>query len=307
VLREDFEKSKKFFERAIQLDSGYAEAYAGLADLYDALGSTYSNIDEVPKDLLELKEKLARKAVQLNPNSAFANYALGIALVNRPSSNPDSGYFYNKKAFNLEPSNSFYISMLSYFLSDYFGLHSPTIPLTLKAINADPLDPSFYAFLGSEYAFLGKYSEAKKTFQTCMELTNDPFYRDDNLLGWLVYFGDFDEVEKRLSPKGEDYSGIQSFLYATKGELDKIRPEHRNDIMILLAANRKKVLKDVIKRIEEEIEKGNKIELYNYDFLTNSYYFDAYRKDPDFKRVLAKAKKNHDEYLSKYGKIKIPE
>ena len=34
---EDFEKAKKFFEKAIGLDSNYAEAYAGLAEVYDEL------------------------------------------------------------------------------------------------------------------------------------------------------------------------------------------------------------------------------------------------------------------------------
>jgi len=77
--------------------------------------------------------------------------------------------------------------------------------------------------------------------------------------------------------------------------------------VILLAANRHKVLKDVIKRLDVEIEKGNNTGVNSYDFLTSSYYFNAYREDRDFKRVLAKAKKNYDEYLSKYGKIEIPE
>ncbi len=112
-------------------------------------------------------------------------------------------------------------------------------------------------------------------------------------------------MNKRL--EFSKYTWIKSFLYVSKGESDKVSPEYRNDILILLAGNRHRVLKDVIKRLEAEIEKGNNSGEYSYDWLANSYYFDAYRKDPDFKRVLAKAKKNHDEYLSKYGKIEIPE
>jgi len=42
-------------------------------------------------------------------------------------------------------------------------------------------------------------------------------------------------------------------------------------------------------------------------FLSISYYFDAYRENPDFKRALVKAKKNYEANLLKYGKNEISE
>ena len=95
-LEEDFEKTKKYFERAIQLDSGYAEAYAGLAEMYDVRRNIKGK--EFPEELLELKQKLARKAFQLNPNSSFVNFAMAYALLHRTEPNIDSGFFFLKKA-----------------------------------------------------------------------------------------------------------------------------------------------------------------------------------------------------------------
>jgi adenylate cyclase len=303
---EDFEKAKKYFERAIQLDSGYAEAYAGFAELYDTRRNIKGNA--FPNELLELKQKLARKALQLKPNSSFVNFAMAYALLHRTEPDIDSGFFFLKKALYLDPADPVNNSSLSADLSIILGLNSIAIPLNLRAIKADPLDPNIYAVLGHQYVMLGKYSEAKKALQTCLDLTNDQFQWESGALLLLTYLGDFDKVKKRLAAReGYWYSYVKSFLAANETGPNQVSAEHRNDIYILLAANRNKVLKDVIKRLEAEIEKGNNVLLYNYDWLATSYYFDVYREDPDFKRVLTKAKKIHENNLLKYGKIEIPD
>ena len=303
---EDFDKAKKYFESAIHLDPGYAEAYAGLAELYDELRN--KSIENFPEELLTVKVNLARKAFQLNPNSAIANTAMVWAHVNHPQPNPDSGYYYAKRAYELDPTNSLMIFNLSYILSELFGLNDKAIPLMIKAIKADPLDPNHYVLLGAQNAMLGKKIEAKKNFQTSIELTNDLIQQEFPLLIWLIYHGDINTAEKRLAASGrERFLYVRSFLFAAKGEKEKINPVHRKDLNMILILNRNKILKDVIERLEIEIDKGNNRYTFNYDFLRTSYYFDAYRNDPNFKRVLAKAKKNQEKNLNKYGNIEFLE
>ncbi len=307
---EYFEKSKKYFETAIQLDSGYAEAYAGLAETYDELrNNSLLGVPKIefPKGLLELKEKLARKALQLKPNSSYVNTAMAWTLVHRQGPNFDSSFFYMKNAFYIDHKDPLTNYNLSYTLTQDLGLNSPAIPLTLNAIKADPLDPNLYSILVQQYALSGKNIEAKKALQTCFELSEDPFSQVYRLPFWLVYYGDYDKAESLLKALAWGDSFQLSFLYAAKGEPGKVSQEHKNNTYILLASNRNKVMKDVIHRIEAEVERGNNTEENNYDFLSHSYYFDAYRNDPDFKRVLAKAKINHDTNMSKYGNIEIPE
>lgn len=300
-LDEDFNKAKIFFEKAIELDPNYAEAYAGLAEVYDELRN--QNEKEFPKDLLILKEQLARKALQLKPNSSFVNTAMAWAIAHRTEPNFDSGFFFLKKAYFLAPADPLTNLNIGFTLSIDLGLHAEAIPFFLASIKADPLDPTNYAHLGNAYAFIGKNSEAKKAFQTCTELTNDIFNFEGNLIRWQIYFGEYDKVQKRLDARPGLYLFQRSLLYAAKGEPEKVDTAFRKDNLILLYSNRNKILKDVLIRIEKGVDNGNN----NYNWLSNSNYFDVYRKDPDFKRMLEKAKKNYDANLLKYGTIDIPD
>lgn len=299
--KEDFEKAKKFFERAIELDPNYAEAYAGLAEVYDELRN--SNVKEFPKDLLVLKEQLARKALQLKPNSSFVNTAMAWAIVHRTEPKFDSSFYYLKKAYFLAPADPLTNFNLGTTLANDLGLHAEAIPFLLATIKADPLDPVNYSQLGNTYAFTGKYAEAKKAFQTCTELSNDIFSSEFALINWQIYFGEFDKAQKRLDARPGKYLFQRALLHAAKGELEKVDTVFRNNNLILLISNRNKVLKDVLLRIEEGIDKGDS----NYNWLSNSDFFDVYRKDPEFKRILEKAKKVHENNVEKYGNIEMPD
>lgn len=266
------------------------------------------NTKEFPKDLLVLKEQLARKALQLKPNSSFANTAMAWAIVHRDEPDFDSSFYFIKKAYSLNPNDPLINQNLAYALSMDLGLHSAAIPFSLKAIKGDPLDPNNYSSLGLQYLNLGKNAEAKEAFQKCNELTNDRFNGEWRLLTGLIYLGEYEKAGKRLN--GIDtgmYRLLRAFLNASKGEMNKVSPEFRNNFDVLLITNRNKILKDVITRIEVEIDKGDNSRSRNYSFLSTSFYFDAYRNDPDFKRVVEKAKKNQEAKMQKYGNIEMPE
>jgi adenylate cyclase len=311
---EDIEKSKKFFEQAIQLDSGYAEAYAGLAEAYDEMRNwdeLYSLKNKTPKKftaaLYERKEKLARKALQLKPNSSFVNSAMAWMLMHRPEHNFDSAFFYLKKAFYLDPEDPLNNYNLGTTLSIDIGLDSIALPLLLRAVKGDPLDPNIYVHLGHAHAALGNFAEAKKAFNTCYELTDENFQQEYRLVYWLIYLGELDKAKKRIDLRKGANKWVESYYYAVKGEPDKVNPDFRNTPLILLATNRNKVLKDIIKQLESGVDQGFSDGLYSYDFMAYSPELVAYREDPDFKRMLAKAKKLYEANLQKYGNIEIPE
>jgi adenylate cyclase len=73
----DNERAREFFERAIELDSGFAAAYTQLALAYIAEGSLFPRrpLDEA----LRLGNVLALKALQRNPNDADAQAVLAFA------------------------------------------------------------------------------------------------------------------------------------------------------------------------------------------------------------------------------------
>src|SRR5207253_5693188 len=64
------------FQRAIELDPGYAEAYSGLADAYTALG--YTSFSS-PRDAFPRARELANKALGIDPSLAEARASLAYA------------------------------------------------------------------------------------------------------------------------------------------------------------------------------------------------------------------------------------
>jgi class 3 adenylate cyclase/TolB-like protein/Tfp pilus assembly protein PilF len=62
------------YEQAIQLDRGFAPAYAGLADVYTAMSSTFYM---APREAMPKAETAARAALDLDPDLAEAHSALG--------------------------------------------------------------------------------------------------------------------------------------------------------------------------------------------------------------------------------------
>lgn len=71
-------KAIVFFQRAVKRDSNYSNAYAWLANAY-AMKSTHTLNDVYATKAIET----ARHSLVLNPNSALANKAIGIALSNQ--------------------------------------------------------------------------------------------------------------------------------------------------------------------------------------------------------------------------------
>jgi serine/threonine protein kinase/Tfp pilus assembly protein PilF len=77
--RDDFESARKMFTSAIDIDSGYALAWAGLADTYTEFWRNYQSTDEN----LRQAEEAARQAVELDSDLAEAHASLGFALGQR--------------------------------------------------------------------------------------------------------------------------------------------------------------------------------------------------------------------------------
>jgi tetratricopeptide (TPR) repeat protein len=74
--RKSLEQAQQMFLRAIEIDSGYARAYAGLADCYSLLYKYWN----APRENLERADEASKKALALDPELAEAHAARGVAL-----------------------------------------------------------------------------------------------------------------------------------------------------------------------------------------------------------------------------------
>jgi serine/threonine protein kinase/TolB-like protein/Tfp pilus assembly protein PilF len=77
--REDFDSAREMFSNAIEIDSGYALAWAGLADTYTEFWRNYESTEEN----LRQAEEASRTAVELDPGLAEAHASRGFALGQR--------------------------------------------------------------------------------------------------------------------------------------------------------------------------------------------------------------------------------
>jgi len=95
--REDFESARKMFSKAIEIDPGYALAWAGMADTYTEFWRNYESTEEN----LAKAEEASREAVELDPNLAEAHASRGFALGQRKLYDEAAAEF--RRAMELNP------------------------------------------------------------------------------------------------------------------------------------------------------------------------------------------------------------
>ncbi len=97
---EGAKRALRYFEEAVKLDSAFAMAYSGLADVYSIL-SDYGWMN--PAEALPLAKANATKAVEVDATLAEAHASLGLALTNYDW-NLDMGERELRKAIELKPN-----------------------------------------------------------------------------------------------------------------------------------------------------------------------------------------------------------
>lgn len=124
---------KGFFEKAIELDPNYADAYAELALATMAIGGA--------KDSLIIRKHID-KALKLDPNSSRANSYMG-AILKFVYQRPDEAIHYLEKAIQINPNDAkAHDVMAAYYMNLIEGDKNENLDKALYHINqAVTLDP----------------------------------------------------------------------------------------------------------------------------------------------------------------------
>jgi TolB-like protein/DNA-binding winged helix-turn-helix (wHTH) protein/Tfp pilus assembly protein PilF len=127
------EASREYFEKAIALQSGYAEAYSGLADYYGA-GAVGGELD--PKKAVPEWEKNAKKALELDATIAEPHHSVA-ALYFFYGWNWKKAEEEERRAIELNPNISEAYHLLSYIL---FGQNrvDEAVEAQRRATEVDP-------------------------------------------------------------------------------------------------------------------------------------------------------------------------
>jgi serine/threonine-protein kinase len=199
----DFKKAAEFFTLAVQKDSHYALAYAGLADTYSQLGDAgyvppseaWPKAKAAAMQALEIDDSLPeahtslglvkehfewdwtgaeqefKRAIELNPNSATAHHWYGDYLSNMGRS--DEGLHETKKAQELDPLSLIINTTLGKQLY-LAGKNDEAVEQLRKVLDIDAKFAPARPLLVEVYAQMGKQKEAVAEREKILSLMGSP-------------------------------------------------------------------------------------------------------------------------------------
>jgi serine/threonine protein kinase len=165
---ESLEKSKEYFNQAIQKDPNYAQAYVGLADYYNVLAD-YSPVPE--SEAAAGARSAAKKALAIDGSLAEAHVALAASLWNMFEFADAEREF--QRALELNPNYANAHHWYGLFLS-WDARHSEAIPHLRRAIELDPLNMQYNTNLGQGLGFARQYDASVEQLKKTLEM--DPNY-----------------------------------------------------------------------------------------------------------------------------------
>jgi TolB-like protein/Tfp pilus assembly protein PilF len=168
---ESLTKAVSYFQKAIQYDSAYAPAYAGLADCYSLLGSApFTAL--APKEAFLKSEEAARKALELDSSLAEAHVSLGYSELVYHRDFPAAKKEF-QEAIRLRPAYPTAHQYYGYYLTS-IGRLDEAIKERQVARELDPLSPLMNSALGEAFYQAREFDRTIEQNQKSLEL--DPSY-----------------------------------------------------------------------------------------------------------------------------------
>ena len=192
--RLDYIKAKQMFAAAIELDSGYARAYAGLADCDAFLYMDY-NEDSIAEVL-----KNSEKALSLEPDlkEALASHGLALSISGRL----DEAEHALKRAMELDPDHfetRFFFGRACYMQ----GRLDETAMHWERAAEVKPDDYQSLILLNQVYTSLGRPQEAMRSSKRGVERAKREFERNPSnprpayfIATALAKLGEYDQADE---------------------------------------------------------------------------------------------------------------
>lgn len=188
ATKDGFEKSREFLSQSLQLDSSYANAWAGLADVYIWLAN-YGFMD--PDEAFNNSRTAAYKALEIAPelSEAYTSIAAINLLYDWDFNSAEKNF---SKALSLNPSDV-NAHKLYALLNLALGNTQKAIGHSQWSVKLDPISSLSNAILGRTYYFAREYNSALEQYNLTLEL--DPNF-------WLVnsYLG---ELYLEMNKKNE--------------------------------------------------------------------------------------------------------
>ncbi|MEN8376341.1 MAG: tetratricopeptide repeat protein [Gemmatimonadota bacterium] len=281
------------FTQAVELDSTYAAAYAGLA-LTWWLAPFYTD-STTQEHAFRTAAAYAERALELGPELAEAHTAMALARVSASAKSSQSIGHY-ERAIALQPGYAPAHQWLGELLSD-LGRHEEAIRLGRKAVELDPANIAALLDLGRDYWRARRYPEAIEWLAKSLELDPD-FVKSIESLGlvytWWERWEEGEEALRRAVALGgpdSEAALATALLYRARVESGepqdvdwaRLPGEERPAVRaaILAAAGRRD---DAVAELRATL----RAEFYYFEAGFNAPYWDFMRDDPEFQTLAAR-------------------
>jgi len=158
-------KSLEYFQQAIEMDPGYALAYAGMADSYIVLGEAYLL---APQEAFPRATAAALKALELDETLGEPHASLGAAKADYDWDWEGADKEY-RRAIELNPGYATAHQWFAEYLSE-IGRPDEAIAEIKRAHESDPLSPVISAVVGNVFIDARRYDEAIAQCRRTLEL-----------------------------------------------------------------------------------------------------------------------------------------
>jgi serine/threonine-protein kinase len=168
---EGYAAAGRYFQRAIALDSSYAEPYVGLAmvQVSQAISGQGS-----PDEGFRQAQRNAERALALDSTMADAHGILGrIAQDYQWDYGRADGHF--RRAIALSPGSELAYGQRARLMA-VLGRKEEAIALARRSIELEPLAPNSYNYLGLMLYYAGRHTESLEAFGRALALTPDQGY-----------------------------------------------------------------------------------------------------------------------------------
>jgi TolB-like protein/Tfp pilus assembly protein PilF len=293
---QDIQSALRMFEKAISLDSTFANAYGGLAWAYEhryVYGRHRNPADR------EQVVRATRRGYDLDPGSGPLNAGMGYVMC--MMGDYDRAYEFIKKANSLDPHSLWVNHLTGEFLSAA-GLHDRAVRFFLKAIDRDPYYLLALGELAGCYESVGDFGKAAVYYQKTLALSpDDRVYKLDYII-FLLKSGTPDQAEEVLldalntHPEFEEYAIPRALLFALRGAKKEALSIRRSVAVYSLLRMRREALQLLQERAGKSRE-------YLYLNLLQNPFFNNLRKDPQFQSILALQKALYEQRVKRYGDL----
>ncbi|MGE0553013.1 MAG: BTAD domain-containing putative transcriptional regulator [Gemmatimonadales bacterium] len=168
---DDYQAARRFFERALELDSVYAEAYAGLAgvQMVEALTGLTARAEGYAR-----ATRSAERALELDSTVSDAHGVLARIAQDYWWDHEAADRHY-LRSIELSPGNEVMYRQRARLLA-VLGRRDEAIALARQSTEIDPLAPGSYRYLGLMQYYAGRHNEALEAFGRALALSPDQVY-----------------------------------------------------------------------------------------------------------------------------------